>query len=482
MHNFTPVVLAGGSGTRLWPLSRQGYPKQFIDLLDDGHSLFQATIKRVMSIPGARPPIVICNEANRFMVAEQLSQMQMEGRVLLEPIGRNTAPAIALAAHLSQAEGCDDPLLVLASDHSISPAGGFASSVLDALEIAEQGQIVTFGVKPTRPETGYGYIYAHNAFENPAGLRVEKFVEKPGLEKAEEYVSDGNYYWNSGMFVVKPGVFLEQLMVHAEDIGRDVSKAFEARTTDLDFIRIDHALFEPVRSESIDYAIMEHTDRAVLVPLDANWTDVGSWDAVADILPKDDHGNAHQGDVILKDTQNCLVRAESRLVATVGLKNLVIIETADAVLVMDKQDCQSVKAVVEWLKEKSRSECEHHQRVFRPWGWYESVTICQRFQAKRIMVKPGHALSLQMHHHRAEHWIVVKGTAEITRGDQVELYTEDQSTYIPLGTTHRLANPGLIPLEIIEVQTGSYLGEDDIVRFEDSYGRGGGVRTLLSLD
>jgi mannose-1-phosphate guanylyltransferase/mannose-6-phosphate isomerase len=473
LRAFTPVVLAGGSGTRLWPLSRQGYPKQFIDLLDDGHSLFQATVQRVLAIPGARAPVVICNQENRFMVAEQLQQIAVQGRVLLEPMGRNTAPAIALAALLSQSDSSDDPLLVLSSDHSIGPVEAFVASAEEALGASEQGAIVTFGVQPTRPETGYGYVHTLAAIEGKVGLPVDKFVEKPDVETAEKYLAAGDCYWNSGMFVVKPSIYLQELAVFAGDIHQAVVAAFEARSSDLDFIRVDAALFEKVRSDSVDYAVMERTERAMLVPLAANWTDVGSWDAVAGILPKDDQGNAHQGDVILKDSQNCLVRAESRLVATVGVQDLVVIETPDAVLVVDKKDSQSVKAVVEILKAAKRSECEHHQRVFRPWGWYESVTLCQRFQAKRIMVKPGHSLSLQMHHHRAEHWIVVKGTAEVTRGDKVELYTEDQSTYIPLGTTHRLANPGLIPLEIIEVQTGSYLGEDDIVRFEDSYGRGG---------
>lgn len=473
MRAFIPVILAGGSGTRLWPLSRKGYPKQFIDLLDDGQSLFQATVTRVMALPGAQAPLVICNQANRFMVAEQLQQISASGRVLLEPVGRNTAPAIALAALLAKAEDCDAPLLVLASDHSISPLDAFTESAVAAVSAAEAGAIVTFGVEPTRPETGYGYIQAQSAPSGDVGLPVEKFVEKPDQETAERYLAAGNYYWNSGMFVVKPSVYLAELSTFAADIHEAVAAAFDARTTDLDFIRIDAALFEAVRSDSIDYAVMEQTEKALLVPLTANWTDVGSWDAVADILPKDDADNAHQGDVIFKGSRNCLVRAESRLVAAVGLDDVVVIETADAVLVMNKSDSQSVKSVVEQLQAEGRSECEHHQRVFRPWGWYESITLSDRFQAKRIMVKPGQALSLQMHHHRAEHWIVVKGTAEITRGDQVELYTEDQSTYIPLGTTHRLANPGLIPLEIIEVQTGSYLGEDDIVRFEDSYGRGG---------
>lgn len=471
MRSFTPVILAGGSGTRLWPLSRKGYPKQFIDLLDDGQSLFQATVTRVMSIPGAQSPVVICNEANRFMVAEQLQQISVSGRVMLEPVGRNTAPAIALAAFLTASEGQDDPLLVLASDHSISPLSAFKESAVAALESANSGAIVTFGVEPSRPETGYGYIYAREAASGDFARLVEKFVEKPDLETAQSYLRDGNYYWNSGMFVVKPSIYLNELANFASDIHSGVQEAFDARVTDLDFVRIDAPLFEAVRADSIDYAVMEQTKKAVLVPLTAHWTDVGSWDSVADILPKDEHQNAHQGDVILKSTKNCLVRAESRLVATVGLQDTVVIETADAVLVMNKADSQAVKSVVEQLQSEARSECEHHQRVFRPWGWYESVTLCERFQAKRIMVKPGQSLSLQMHHHRAEHWIVVKGTAEITRGDKVELYTEDQSTYIPLGTTHRLANPGLIPLEIIEVQTGSYLGEDDIVRFEDSYGR-----------
>ncbi|MEJ2741706.1 MAG: mannose-1-phosphate guanylyltransferase/mannose-6-phosphate isomerase [Gammaproteobacteria bacterium] len=470
---FIPVILAGGSGTRLWPLSRQGYPKQFIDLLDDGHSLFQATVLRATAIQGAGDPIVICNQNNRFMVAEQLSDIAVAGRVILEPIARNTAPAIALAALQAQADGLDVPLLILPSDHSISPLEEFETAVHQAVDLAERGSIVTFGVQPTSPETGYGYIRVRDdaAVDKTVGKSVDKFVEKPDLATAQRYVQDGGYFWNSGMFVVKPTVYLEELQSQAEDIHEAVDAAFSERETDLDFIRVDAAQFERVRSDSIDYAVMERTERSMLVPLMAGWTDVGSWDAVADRLPKDDHNNARQGDVMLLSTRDCLVRAESRLVVAVGLSDTIVIETPDAVLVVDKTQGQAVKSVVEALKKAKRPECEHHTRVFRPWGWYESIAMCERFQAKRIMVKPGHALSLQKHHHRAEHWVVVKGSAEITRGDSVELFTEDQSTYIPLGTVHRLANPGLIPLEIIEVQTGSYLGEDDIVRLEDSYGR-----------
>jgi len=469
---FVPVILAGGSGTRLWPLSRQGYPKQFINLLDGDLSLFQSTVQRALGVPGAQKPIIICNNENRFIVAEQLQCMKVDAQIILEPVGRNTAPAIALAALESLAQENDYPMLVLPSDHKVSTQEQFEQTVLLGVDAAVSGRIVTFGIQPNRPETAYGYILASEQDSAHARLkRVEKFVEKPDLDTAKRYLSDGGYYWNSGMFVLKPSLYLSELEKYAEDVFTGVKKAYSGRKKDLDFIRLNTDQFVELRSESIDYALMEHTECASLIPFEGQWTDVGSWDAVSDVLDSCTDGNALLGDSWQSDCQGCLVRSESRFVAAIGLKDVVIVETPDAVLVLDKKHSQKVKSVVEYLKSGDRSEWQFHKRVFRPWGWYETVSICERFQTKRIMVKPGHSLSLQKHFHRAEHWVVVKGTAEVTCGEDVKLFTEDQSTYIPLGQVHRLANPGLITLEIIEVQTGSYLGEDDIVRFEDSYGR-----------
>ncbi len=467
-----PVILAGGSGTRLWPLSRQGYPKQFIDLVDADKSLFQQTVERILAIPACRSPIVVCSQDNRFKVAEQLKELDQQATVVLEPCGRNTAPAVALAAICAAEEQRDDPLLILPADHHLNADDAFCEAVEKATQLAESGYIVTFGVEPTAPETGYGYIKAGIPVASGLGTYlVDKFVEKPEKTLAQSYLEQDDYFWNSGMFVVRPKLYLQELKQHAADIYDQVVKAYELRKIDLDFVRIDAQAFAKVRSESIDYAVMEHTEQAAVVPLSGPWSDVGSWTAVSDAMSSDEDNNVQVGDVFLQDSSNCLVRAESRLVAAVGLKDTIVIETADAVLVVDKNASQAVKQVVERLKHENRPEASDHTKVYRPWGWYESICNSDRFQVKRIMVKPGHSLSLQMHHHRAEHWVVVKGTAEITRGEEKIMLTEDESTYIPLGTTHRLANPGVIGLEIIEVQTGSYLGEDDIVRFEDSYGR-----------
>lgn len=493
-----PVILAGGTGTRLWPLSRQGYPKQFIPLLDQHLSLFQQTVLRARQVSQAEP-IVICNQANRFMVAEQLLVLNITAQILLEPCGRNTAPAIALAAMhakhayhtqpshtqsgLTQSEFSENlssqqarnpsqaVLWVMPSDQTVESISVLTAAVENAAQLALQGQLVTFGIRPTRPETGFGYIKAGEPLAHH-GHKIAQFVEKPAADKAAAYVAAGNYYWNSGMFVLSPAAYLTELQAHAADMFDATQQAYAARQEDLDFVRFDEALFTQVRSESIDYAVMEPTHQAAMVVLDTHWSDVGSWSAVADELPKDASHNVTLGDVLLENCEDCLVRADSRLVAAIGLKNIVVVETADAVLVTDKNSSQDVKTIVSRLKQQNREETNDHTRVYRPWGWYESICQSERFQVKRIQVNPGQRLSLQMHYHRAEHWVVVSGTAEITRGDTVELLTEDQSTYITLGIQHRLANPGKIPLEIIEVQTGSYLGEDDIVRFDDQYGRG----------
>lgn len=469
------VVLAGGTGTRLWPLSRKGYPKQFIDLIDDGSSLFQQTVKRgysTLAESGVKvlPPIVVCNEENRFMVAEQLREIGVEPEtIILEPVGRNTAPAVALAAEYLVSKSLQEPMLILPSDHLIRGEDAFKETVLSGLALASKGRVVTFGVNPTRPETGYGYIKRGSSLE--VGFDVDQFVEKPDAETAMDYLHSEDYFWNSGMFLVMPSVYQDQLRMHADDIYESVSQAFIGFTQDMDFVRVNAEAFSGCRSESIDYAIMENTLEAALVPLDAYWSDVGAWSAVAESMLQDEHGNALSGDVESVDTKNCLVRADSRLVATVGVENLVVVETADAVLVADKSRSQAVKTLVSGLAARDRTEVEKHTRVYRPWGWYETICLSDRFQVKRIMVKPGQQLSLQMHHHRAEHWVVVTGTAKIVRDDEIIMLTEDQSSYIPLGTKHRLENPGVIPLHLIEIQTGSYLGEDDIVRFEDQYGR-----------
>lgn len=475
---LVPVVLAGGNGTRLWPMSRRGYPKQFLPLLDDRLSLFQQTVLRARYLGGTdalTEQLVICGEHHRFIVAEQLQQLSesadISASIILEPCGRNTAAAIALASLWCQQRGLEDaPMLVMPSDQTLTDMASFDTAVKSAVEVAREGAIVTFGVEPNRPETGYGYIQT-GAHLHQQAWQVQRFVEKPDAATAERYITSGDYYWNSGMFVLTPSAYLQELNTHARDIAEATAAAFEECQQDHDFLRVDEALFAQVRSESIDYAVMEPTEKAAVVALMGHWSDVGSWNAVADELPVDAKGNHVHGDVCLVESENCLVRADSRLVAAIGLQDVVVVETPDAVLVSDRNSCQQVKQVVALLESDKRSETHHHQRVYRPWGWYESICNADRFQVKRIQVKPGEQLSLQMHHHRAEHWVVVKGTAKITRGEEEVMLTEDQSTYIPLGVKHRLANPGLIPLEIIEVQTGAYLGEDDIVRFVDEYGR-----------
>lgn len=466
MSTIQPVILSGGSGTRLWPLSREAYPKQFLPLAGE-LTMLQATWQRVAPI-AARGPLVIANEEHRFVAAEQLQQVRAEpAAIILEPVGRNTAPAIAVAALEATREGADALLLVLPSDHVITNEAAFRTAVVAAASAAEAGKLVTFGIVPTGPETGYGYIKAADG----QGVRaVERFVEKPDLGTATGYVASGQYYWNSGMFLFKASRYLQELERLQPVMLSACRQAWQSARRDADFTRLDKDAFTAVPSDSIDYAVMEKTADAVVVPLDAGWNDVGSWTALRDVSQQDGDGNAHQGDVIAIDCRNTYAYGQ-RLVAMVGLDDVIVVETDDAVLVGKADRMQEVKTVVAQLKADGRSEATWHRKVYRPWGAYDSIDNGERFQVKRITVKPGGTLSLQMHHHRAEHWIVVSGTAEVTRGDEVILLSENQSTYIPLGVTHRLRNPGKLPLELIEVQSGSYLGEDDIVRFEDTYGR-----------
>ena len=469
---IVPVILSGGSGTRLWPLSRQLYPKQLLPLLGKD-TMLQATLRRLDGIEGLAAPIVVCNEAHRFLVAEQLRQIGAQPEaILLEPAGRNTAPAVALAAAstLQDREHGDDPvLLVLPADNVIRNAEAFRAAVAAGAKLADEGKLVTFGVVPDRPETGYGYI---RATARDGAAAVQQFVEKPDVALAQEYVSSGEYYWNSGMFMFRASRFIEELRTHRPEIVTQCVAAIAGAKADLDFIRVDAQAFEECQSDSIDYAVMENTAHAWVVPLDAGWSDVGSWASLHDACDPDAAGNVTVGDVLLEDATNCYLYSESRLVAAVGLADCVVVETKDAVLVAPRDRVQEVKKLVDRLKADGRYETSLHREVFRPWGSYDSVDQGERFQVKRITVKPGAKLSLQMHHHRAEHWIVVKGTARVTAGEETFLLGENESTYIPMGTTHRLENPGKVPLHLIEVQSGSYLGEDDIVRFEDTYGRG----------
>ncbi len=465
-----PVVLSGGSGTRLWPLSRQAYPKQFLNLVDD-NSLLGNTIVRLEGIEDVSAVTVVCNDDHRFMVAGVLQAQNRlkQASILLEPVGKNTAPAIALAAIQALTLSADAILLVMPADHVIKDSAVFARAVKTAASAAEQGKLVTFGIVPDAPHTGYGYIQSGESLGQWA--RVSQFVEKPDLETAKAYLADGSFYWNSGMFVFRADRYLEELNKFHPAMVQCAQVALDRSETDLDFIRVNREAFEQSPEDSIDYAVMEKTEDAVVVPLDAGWSDVGSWSALWEIHEQDGHGNVCRGDVIVEDVSNSYIHSDSRLIAAIGLQDHVIVETDDVVLVADKSRVQDVKKLVDKVKQQEREEHRFHKKVHRPWGTYEGVASSERFQVKRIMVKPGAKLSLQKHHHRAEHWIVVSGTALVTRGEEELLLTEDQSTYIPLGVVHRLANPGVIPLEIIEVQTGAYLGEDDIVRFEDTYGR-----------
>lgn len=463
-----PVILAGGSGSRLWPKSRAALPKQFLALTSE-QTMLQETLSRLEGVD-AREPIVICNDSHRFLVAEQLRQRGIaHGGILLEPVGRNTAPAIALAALHALQSDADETLLVLAADHLIKDKTVFQQSVKKAEQLAQAGYLVTFGIVPDCPHTGYGYIKASQELDT--GFVVEQFVEKPDMSTAKEYVDSGNYFWNSGMFMFKAGRYLEELEKYHPDILDICKRAIETETQDLDFIRIDADTFATCPDDSIDYAVMEKTEKAAMVPLDAGWSDVGSWSSLWDVADKDDNGNAIVGDAILEDVHNSYINAEGRLISVIGLDDVVIVETKDAIMVANKNKVQDIKKVVNRLKEEKRPEFEFHREVFRPWGSYDSIDNGARFQVKRITVKPGEKLSVQMHHHRAEHWIVVSGTASVTIGENTRMVTENESTYIPIGEVHALENPGKIPLELIEVQSGAYLGEDDIVRFSDRYGR-----------
>ncbi|QCZ93588.1 mannose-1-phosphate guanylyltransferase/mannose-6-phosphate isomerase [Salinimonas iocasae] len=463
-----PVILAGGSGSRLWPKSRAALPKQFLALTSE-QTMLQETLSRLEGVD-AREPIVICNDSHRFLVAEQLRQRGIaHGGILLEPVGRNTAPAIALAALHALQSDADETLLVLAADHLIKDKTVFQQSVKKAEQLAQAGYLVTFGIVPDCPHTGYGYIKASQELDT--GFVVEQFVEKPDMSTAKEYVDSGNYFWNSGMFMFKAGRYLEELEKYHPDILDICKRAIETETQDLDFIRIDADTFATCPDDSIDYAVMEKTEKAAMVPLDAGWSDVGSWSSLWDVADKDDNGNAVVGDAILEDVHNSYINAEGRLISVIGLDDVVVVETKDAIMVANKNKVQDIKKVVNRLKEEKRPEFEFHREVFRPWGSYDSIDNGARFQVKRITVKPGEKLSVQMHHHRAEHWIVVSGTASVTIGENTRMVTENESTYIPIGEVHALENPGKIPLELIEVQSGAYLGEDDIVRFSDRYGR-----------
>ncbi|HCG5284335.1 mannose-1-phosphate guanylyltransferase/mannose-6-phosphate isomerase [Vibrio parahaemolyticus] len=464
---ITPVIMAGGTGSRLWPMSRALHPKQFLRLTSE-YSMLQETALRVGGVT-QQNNIVICNEDHRFLAAEQLREIDRLGNIILEPVGKNTAPAIALAAfQLSQTDP-ETLMLVLAADHVIQDRLAFEKSVLAAQLAAEKGKMVTFGIVPTHAETGYGYIRRGGKIDE--GFEVEQFVEKPSKELAVQYVDAGDYYWNSGMFMFKASRYLEELKLHRPDIYSVCEQAMKTKTGDLDFTRISEDIFNECPSDSIDYAVMEKTQDAVVIPLDAQWSDVGAWSALWDISEKDSAGNVLKGDVIAHNSTNSYFNAEQKMIAAVGVDNLVVIETKDAVLVANKDHVQDVKEIVEHLKSNGRTEHHIHREVYRPWGKYDSIDYGERDQVKRITVNPGEKLSIQMHHHRSEHWIVVAGTAKVTNGEETILVSEDQSTYIPLGTIHALENPGKIPLEMIEVQTGSYLGEDDIVRFEDRYGR-----------
>ena len=477
--DLQPVIIAGGSGTRLWPLSRATYPKQFL-ALHGRHSLFQQAALRLNNLAAADIGIdslcVVGNEDHRFLALDQLAGLHLPpAAVLLEPTGRNTAPAMTLAALHATQHGRDPVLVVTPADQSIGDEAAFTAALQRAVRAAASGAFVILGVAPDRPETGYGYIRCERTGQGE--MKVAKFVEKPDAKTAQRYLEDGGYYWNSGMFVVRASLWLKALGQFRPDILAATRSAWDGRIVDASFVRPDKALFEAIPSESVDYAVMEKCPDAAefdirMVPLAAAWSDLGAWDAVWQVSAKDAAGNATTGDALFSDTRDTLVHATSRLVGVIGLKDVVVVETPDAVLVADRARSQDVKNIVSQLQQAGRSEQTLHRQVHRPWGWYDSIDSGPRFQVKRIMVKPGASLSLQKHHHRAEHWIVVSGTAEVTNGDQVILLAENQSTYIPLGQMHRLANPGKVPLEIIEVQSGSYLGEDDIVRYEDTYGRG----------
>ena len=460
------IILAGGLGKRLWPLSRAKYPKQFF-ALNGKDTMLQSTLKRLNGLD-VQSSVTICNEEHRFLVAEQLREIDKLGSIILEPVGRNTAPAIALAA-LSSLESKDYLLLVLSADHIIQNEAAFTKVVMNAVPLAEAGKLVSFGIVANEPNTGYGYI--KKGEPQGAGFVVDRFVEKPSIEVAKTYLDSGDYFWNSGIFLFKASRYLEELKSHRPDIYEACRKSMRKVSKDSDFLRVDEVEFSACPSDSIDYAVMEKTDDAVVVPTDVGWSDIGAWSSLWDISEKDDNGNATHGDVMLHESNNCYIRTDGKLVAAIGVDDLVIVSTKDVLVVAHKDSVQDVKAVAQQLKAESRTEWEHHREVYRPWGKYDSIDNGERYQAKRITVKPGAKLSVQMHHHRAEHWVVVSGTAKVTNGEKTFILSENESTYIPVGVIHALENPDKVPLEIIEIQSGSYLGEDDIVRFEDIYGR-----------
>jgi mannose-1-phosphate guanylyltransferase len=471
MMQIIPIILSGGVGSRLWPLSREHFPKQCLPLADSQYSLLQQTVLRIQGFE-LGSPIVVCNEDHRFLIAQQLQALGVkDATILLEPASRNTAPAIALAAlevvaQLKSIEAETDALLlVLPSDHVLDDITIFENAIHQAKALAETGSLVTFGIKPTRPETGYGYIRSGYDFS------VSEFIEKPNVTKAQEYVNAGDYLWNSGMFLFGAKAYLQELAQYREDVFQSVNKSYQSRAEDIDFIRVGVDEFEQCSNVSIDYAVMEMTKKAKVIPYDGGWSDIGAWNALYNYTDKDESQNVLLGDVMVEASEHCLIRAESRLVAAINVKDLIIIETKDAVLVMDKDSSQDVKKIVARIKNENRQEHLYHTTVHRPWGNYETLNQGHRYQVKHIVVKPGEKLSVQMHHHRAEHWVVVSGTAKVTNGDKEILLTENQSTFIPVGTIHSLENPGKIPLELVEVQSGSYLDEDDIVRFTDRYGR-----------
>jgi mannose-1-phosphate guanylyltransferase/mannose-6-phosphate isomerase len=465
-----PVILSGGSGTRLWPLSRKQYPKQYLPLVGD-NTMLQETILRLNGLNNLADPIIVCNADHRFLVAEQCQQIDIKNPViLLEPVGRNTAPAIAAAALLSLKQTDDAVLLILSADHVIQDVDAFHQAINIASQHAQEGKLATFGIVPTDANTGYGYIKSSKG--NIEGAhKVEEFVEKPDLKTAQAYLKQGNYLWNSGMFMFKATTLIDELTTHSSEIVTSVNDAVNNAEQDLDFIRLDKQSFELSPSDSIDYALMEKSDNVVVVPLDAQWNDIGSWSALHDIGTKDSNGNVIQGDVFTEETTNTYINANHHMVATIGVQDLVIVDTPNATLIATKDKAQEVKKIVEQLQQQDREEQYCHRKVYRPWGWYDSIEVGLHFQVKRLHVNPGAKLSLQMHHKRAEHWVVVSGTATVVNGEDTLTLTEGDSTYIPIGTTHALENKTNEALEIIEIQSGTYLGEDDIVRFKDIYGR-----------
>ncbi len=480
MNTLIPIILSGGSGTRLWPLSREKHPKQLLSLINED-SLLQATVTRLDGLKGIKinAPIIVCNEEYRFVIAEQLRLIDRKGTIILEPVGRNTAPALTLAALAASAVDNDPVLLVMPSDHIIMDVATFQATILKGMSLALNGHIITFGITPDAPETGYGYIQIGDTLaQTETAHHIARFVEKPDLSTAQAYLDAGNYLWNSGFFMMRASVWLVAISKCSPDIFTACLAAWEQGSRDGEFVRVNKNSFEQCPSDSIDYAVMERISDSgselpdgVVFPLTVKWSDIGAWNSLWQALPKDNEGNVTKGDVLLSHCKNTLAISDSRLVTCVGTEDLIVVETSDAILVVNKDKTQDVKSIVDALKRQGRPESQWHRKVFRPWGWYDSIDFGERFQVKRIVVKPGAALSLQMHYHRAEHWVVVRGTARVTCNDAIYLVTENESTFIPFGTKHRLENPGCVPLEIIEIQSGSYLEEDDIVRFDDVYGR-----------